>query len=121
MRQSTGSLIEVAALIVIAIFLAAAGRTLLAELHAFETAGILLIGAAIVAASLSLRNLGREASSLERSRRAAYLTALALALWAVIAPARWNFGATIVMLEIAIGFDILSRLTKPSEVGPGGS
>ena len=113
MRYRAAQIIEGVALGAIALALALGGRALLAQLHGFAPAAVALLGAGVVLTSLSLRNLylSRGADRLAITLRIAYLTGLILATWAVAAPASWNSGASIAMLEFALVFDLLSRLS----------
>jgi hypothetical protein len=110
----SGGLVEGLALLVIAAAVTFGGRALLAELHAFEAAALVPLGLGAIAFSASLRRARRSgAPRLLVSVQASYLTALALAIVAVIVPARWSTGATIAMIDIAIAFDLLARGVKP--------
>ena len=109
-----GTLVEAGALLAIAAALALGGRALLAELHVFAAAAVMMLALVTLALAGSLRRIfvaGR-ADRLTVTIRAAYLTGLLLAVWAVAAPARWNVGATLAILEVAIAFDLVSRLPK---------
>ena len=107
-------LIEGLALAAIGIVVGVAGRALLRELHAFEPAAVVLLGLGMLGFALSMRRVMRTAEArLAVTVRAAYLTGLALAIAAVVVPARWSYGAAIAMIDIAIVFDLFSRFVRP--------
>ena len=117
MRQSPEVWVEAAALAALGLGLAWGGRALLVTLHAFTPAAVALLGAALVAVSLAIRRVyGSEPlDRLELTRYLGYATGLALAIWAVAAPARWVFGATIAMFEVAIAFDLFSLFARRTQ------
>jgi hypothetical protein len=115
MRLSA-DLTEGLALVAIAVALTVAGHALLRELRAFEPAAIVLFGFGIFALSMSMRRVLQTKGADSRlviTVRAAYLTALVLAILAVVFPARWSAGSAIAMADIAIVFDLFTRVTKP--------
>jgi hypothetical protein len=109
----SGGWVEGLALLAIAAAVTFGGRAMLAELHAFGAIALVPLGLGIAGVAASLRRARRDgASRLTISMHAAYLTALALAIIAVIVPARWSAGATIAMIDIAVAFDLFARSTK---------
>ena len=112
MRVS-GDLVEGLALVMIAVTITSGGRALLTQLHLFEPAAVALLGIAVVAMSLSIRRVlvrGGDAR-LAVTVRAAYVTALLLTIVATIFPTRASTGAAIAIVDIAIAFDLFSRVT----------
>ncbi|MGH7660907.1 MAG: hypothetical protein ACRENA_08350, partial [Vulcanimicrobiaceae bacterium] len=90
MRVS-GGWVEGLALVAIAAAVTFAGRALLAELHGFGPVALAPLGLGIIVVAAAIRRARRDgASRLAVSVHAAYLTALALAIVAVIFPARWS-------------------------------
>ncbi|HTX02374.1 MAG TPA: hypothetical protein VMD07_01735 [Candidatus Acidoferrales bacterium] len=110
MRLSS-DLVEGLALLVIAVGITAGGRALLAELHMFEIPAFVLLGLTVIALIASMRRVD---SRLAITVRAAYLTGVLLAIVAVIFPARWSFGSSIAMIDIAIVFDLFARFAHSS-------
>lgn len=116
MRVS-GGWIEGLALLAIAAAVTFGGRALLAELHAFGAVALVPLGLGIIVLAASLRRAQQSgASRLAVSVQVAYLTALVLAIVAVIVPAHWSGGATIAMIDVAIAFDLLARGSKSKTV-----
>lgn len=112
-----GDLTETASLIVMAVVLALGGRPLLAQLHVFAPAAIVAIGFGLLAFSAAIRRgyLAGSADRLAVTVKIAYVTGLALALWAVAFPASWDIGAAIAALELALAFDVFVRLAAARE------
>ena len=114
-------LTEGLALLAIGLAVAFGGRALLAELRMFEPAALVLMGFCIVMLSVSIRRvLQSGAGGAERHAitvRAAYLTGLILVVIAIVAPTRATSGASIAMIEVAIAFDLFSRVV-PTRIGP---
>jgi hypothetical protein len=117
MTRRSPDILEVGSLIVIAIAIALGGRALLATLHGFGAAA--LVGLAIAAIGLvaSMRRLSAVdgIDRLELTRRATYLCAVVLAVWGILALTRAAVGATLAMLELALVFDIVTRLSPRRE------
>ena len=115
MRVSS-QLLEGLALGAIAVAIAVRGQAMISRLHAYEPAAVVLFGLAILAACISIRRTLLEPKSeharLVLTQSIAYLTALVLALLAVVAPARWSAGSAIAMAEVSIVFDLFSRMTS---------
>lgn len=105
---------EVTALVVIGGAAAIGGRETLARLHEhyLPVATVVLIGLIAVAAWTLMKIVreNRAGARLSVSKRVAYLAALILGLWAVVAPARWVIGGSVAALEIALAFDVVSAL-----------
>lgn len=112
MRVS-GDLVEGLALIVIAAAVTFGGRALLAQLHVFEPAAIFVLSIAVLGLSLSIRRVLRsdDSARLAITVRAAYVTALLLTIVATVLPTRASTGAAIAIIDIAIAFDLFSRVT----------
>ncbi len=108
MRLSA-DLVEGLALVAIAFGITAGGRALLADLHAFEAPAFVLLGLTVIALIASMR---RVETRLAITVRAAYLTGVLIAIVAVIFPARWSYGSSIAMIDIAIAFDLFTRFAK---------
>lgn len=112
-----GDLTEAASLVVMAVVLALGGRALLAQLHAYAPAAVVLIGFGLLAFSIAIRRSYRAGSAdrLGVTVKIAYVTGLALALAAVAFPARWSVGASIAALELALAFDVFTRFVAVRE------
>ena len=110
MRLSA-DLTEGLALVAIAVGITAGGRALLRELHMFEPAAFVLLGLTVIALIASMRRVD---TRLAITVRAAYLTGVALAIVAVIFPARWSEGSAIAMVDMAIVFDLFTRFARPN-------
>ena len=112
MRPEAGTFVEAAALAVIAIAIAAGGRATLARFHAIGLPAEALLAVGLITTTVWIRRALRAGGErLELTRGGAYLTGLILALWATLAPARWNLGAAIAALEVAVIFDLFVRLS----------
>lgn len=107
-------IVEIVTTVAILLAVAWGGRLMLLSLHrhsAFSAAVIALgIIVAIVAIRRDYRGGSGEQARIAVTRDAAYLTALVLVLWAVVAPARWIDGSAIAMTEVAIAFDAFTRI-----------
>jgi hypothetical protein len=114
-------LTEGLALLAIGLAVLFGGGALLVELRRFEAVGVALVALGILGFSLSIRRVFRsQAGGEERlaiTVRGAYLTGLILVLLAIVIPSRTTTGAAIAMIEVAIAFDLFSRLV-PTRVGP---
>jgi len=110
MRLSA-DLVEGLALVAIAVGITVGGRALLTELHAFEAPAFVLLGLTIIALIASMRRVD---TRIAVTVRAAYLTGVILAIVAVIFPARWSYGSSIAMIDIAIAFDLFTRFVRSS-------
>jgi len=106
---------ELLAMVAIIVLVAAGGPTLLVALGHVKVLGALVTAGALVAALVALRNAYDPADPSARinvTRAGAYACAAAFALWAVLAPARWNFGACIVSAEVALVFDLIATAVR---------
>lgn len=114
-------LTEGLALLAIGLAVLFGGGALLVELRRFEPAGIVLAGLGILGFALSigrvLRSGGGGAARLAVTVRVAYLTGLILVIIAIVFPVRATAGAAIAMIELAIAFDLFSRVV-PTRIGP---
>ncbi|MGD0475483.1 MAG: hypothetical protein ABSB70_20030 [Candidatus Velthaea sp.] len=111
---------EIAALGVIALLVAYGGRLVLTNLgthRGLAAAAIVLI---IVGSSVGLRRAYRLPSDETRiviTKYVAYLVAAVLALWDVLAPAKWVPGSCIAAAEVAIVFDIITIWARRNVAG----
>lgn len=106
---------EVLAIVAIIILVAAGGKTLLLALGHVKLVGALICAGALVAAlSAAWRayDPNDAAARANVTRFVAYAAAATFALWAVLAPASWNFGVTIAAVEIALVFDLMSSFAR---------
>ena len=113
MRVS-GDIVEGLALVAIGLAATFAARPLFAELRLFEPAALVPLGLGVLGVCVSLRRVmsATQTPRVAVSVRASYLTALLLTILAVLVPARWSIGAAIAMIDIAIVFDLLTRITS---------
>ena len=115
-------MVEIAALAVIAVLVAAGGQRVLVVLGQHKPWGW-LIGAGLVYLAVNgVRGAYDPASPEARvnvAKAGAYLCAAALALWAILLPARWVYGSCIVAAEVALVFDLIT-LAAPRRA-PGGN
>jgi hypothetical protein len=94
----------------------------LTELNHYKPWGWLIAAGLVYLAVTNARGAYDPASPEARAnvtKAGAYLCAAALALWAVVLPARWVFGSCIVATEVALVFDLITILA-PRRV-PGGN
>lgn len=106
---------EILAIVAIIILIALGGRIVLVALGHVKLLGAMVMAGALVAALNSLRTAYDPANPNARvnvSRAGAYAAAAGFALWAVLAPARWNFGACIVSAEVALVFDLIATAVR---------
>lgn len=111
--QALGRAVEIVATLAIVLAVGFWGRLILAGLERNRSASAAVLALAIVAAIVVLRRDyrgPREGVRLAVTRDVAYLTALILFFWAVLAPARWVSGSALAMTEVAIVFDAFTRL-----------
>ncbi|MFN2461492.1 MAG: hypothetical protein ABR591_12535 [Candidatus Velthaea sp.] len=111
---------EIAALAVIALLLAAGGRTLLAMLAAHRAVAAPALAVLIVLALGGLRRIYRAPDDDARAvitKNVAYVVAAALALWDVLAAAKWLPGACIAAAEVALVFDMLTIAARRRVAG----
>jgi peptidoglycan biosynthesis protein MviN/MurJ (putative lipid II flippase) len=113
-------LVEIAALAVIAIIVAVGGKVVLANLGTHKAFAALTIVALIVGAALALRRTYRAPNDETRiviTKYVAYLVAAILALWDVLAPAKWIPGSCIAAAEVALVFDIITIWARGNAAG----
>jgi hypothetical protein len=106
---------EILAMAAIVVLIALGGPALLVQLGHMKLLGALIMAGALIAALNALRTAYDPADPNARanaSRAGAYVAAAGFALWAVLAPARWNFGACIVSAEVALVFDLIATLAR---------
>jgi hypothetical protein len=102
---------EIVALSAIAIMVAAGGKLVLANLGTHRAIAAAVIALLIVGASVALRRVYRLPGDQTRiviTKYVAYLVAAVLALWDVLAPAKWLPGSCIAAAEVALVFDIIT-------------
>jgi hypothetical protein len=111
---------EIVALAIIAILVAVGGKLVLANLAAHKAVAALAIAALIVAAAAALRRARRAPDDQTRivlTKYVAYLAAAILALWDVLAPAKWIPGSCIAAAEVALVFDIITIWARSNVAG----
>lgn len=107
--------VEIAALAVIALLIAAFGRLLLGELASQRVFSAIVIAVLIIASSLQMRRTYRTLTGDARlaiTKNACYLVAAILALVDVLAPMKWVPGSVIAAAVVAIVFDIITIATR---------
>ncbi len=103
--------VEIASLVAIAIVVALGGRVVLANLATHKPFAALAILALIAGAAFGLRRTYRSPDDETRvviTKYVAYLAAAILALWYVLAPAKWIPGSCIAAIEVALVFDMIT-------------
>jgi hypothetical protein len=106
---------EIAALAVIALIVAAGGRTILAELGTHRPLAAVVIAGLIVFSVVGLRRTYRGAADDARlviTKHVAYLAAAGLILADVLMPAKWLPGSCIAAAEVALVFDMMTIATR---------
>ncbi len=104
-------LIEILSLAVIALLIAKGGKAVLANLATHKAVAALAIAVLIVGAALALRRTFSAPDDETRiviTKYVAYLVGAALALWDVLAPAKWLPGSCVAAVEVALVFDIIT-------------
>ena len=112
---------EIAALAVIAVLVAIGGHNLLVMLAQHKPWGWLIAAGLVYLAVNGVRAVYDPTSPEARvnvTKAGAYLVAAILALWAVLLPARWVYGSSIVAVEIALVFDLIT-LAAPRRAAGG--
>jgi hypothetical protein len=112
--------VEIAALAAIALIVAVGGKLVLANLATHRAFAALAIAAIIIGAALALRRTYRVPSDETRiviTKYVAYLVAAMLALWDVLAPAKWIPGSCIAAVEVALIFDIITIWARGNVAG----
>ena len=105
--------VEIVATIAIVVAVGAWGQLIFAGLARHRTISAAVIALGIIVAIVVLRRDYRGSGPAVRvavTRDIAYLAALVLILWEVIAPARWISGSAIAITVVAIVFDAFTRL-----------
>lgn len=109
-----GRTVETIATAAIVLLVGLYGRLILAGLGRHATVSAAVIALLIVVAIVVLRRdfrAGKDSAARAIvTRDIAYLTALGLLLWAVVAPSRTSEGSALAMIEVAIVFDAFTRL-----------
>jgi len=116
-----GRMVEIAALLVLAVLVALGGNLVLVSLARQKPWGWLIAAGLVYLAVGGVRRAYEPANPAARvnvTRAGAYLCAAALALWAVLVPARWVFGSCIVATEVALVFDVIA-LVAPNRAAGG--
>ena len=111
---------EIAALIAIAIMLAFGGKLVLAHLGSHRPLAASVIAVLIAGTSIALRRAYRlpgEETRIIITKYVAYLAAAILALWDVLAPAKWIPGSCIAAAEVALVFDIITIWARRNVAG----
>ena len=106
---------ELAMMAAIAVLVALGGKSLLVSLGHVKPLGIALAAGALVAALGSLRRAYDPTNPDARAnvtRGGAYVCAAIFALWAILAPGKWVYGACIVAAETAIVFDLIATVAR---------
>jgi hypothetical protein len=113
--------VEIAAIAVIAVLVALGGRLVLVTLSQHKPWGWLIAAGLVYLAVNGARaayNPGSPDARVNVTKAGAYLCAAALALWAVLLPARWVYGSCIVAAEAALVFDLIT-IAAPRRAGGG--
>jgi hypothetical protein len=111
---------EIAALAVLAILVAAGGQRVLLVLGQHKPWGWLIAAGLVYLAVNGAKAAYDPASPDARAnvtKAGAYLCAAALALWAVVLPARWVYGSCIVAAEVALVFDLITLIAPRRAAG----
>jgi drug/metabolite transporter superfamily protein YnfA len=117
-----GKTLEAVMLVVIALFVAIGGHNMLVVLNAHKPWGWLIAAGLVYLAVTGVKaayNPTVPDARVNVTKAGAYLLAAALALWAVLIPARWVYGSCIVAAEVALVFDLIT-LAAPRRA-PGGN
>jgi hypothetical protein len=113
-------LVEIGSLLVIAIIFAVGGKVVLANLATHKALAAVAIVALIGSAAFALRRTYRAPDDETRvviTKYVAYLVAAILALWDVLAPAKWIPGSCIAAAEVALVFDIITIWARKNVAG----
>lgn len=113
--MNVGRLGEIAAMAAIALLVALGGKTLLVTLSENKLLGGVLLAGVVLVALGAVRRAYDPADPAARAnvtKAAAYLCAAVLGWWAVLAPAKFAFGACIVAAEAALAFDIITTAAR---------
>lgn len=112
---------EIGIMAAIALLVALGGRVLLANMQQYKLASAAVIAVVILAVLASVRRayVGDPAQMrVGVTKNLAYLSAAGLALFAVLAPAKWVYGSTIAALEVALVFDMITLAARPASKRP---
>jgi hypothetical protein len=112
--------VEIAALAVIALLVAAGGKLVLANLATHRAFAAIAIAIVIVGAAAALRRAYRFPGDDTRiiiTKYVAYLVAAGLALVDVLAPAKWVPGSCIAAAEVALVFDMVTIWARKNAPG----
>jgi hypothetical protein len=112
--------VEIVSLAVIALLLAVGGKIVLANLAAHKAFAAATIALLIGGAALGLRRTFRAPDDETRvviTKYVAYLAAGILALWDVLAPAKWIPGSCIAAAEVALVFDMIAIWARSNVAG----
>jgi hypothetical protein len=113
-------LVEIGSLAVLAVMIAAGGKAVLANLAAHRAIAAIAFVTLIAAAVVALRRAYRASGDDLRiviTKYVAYLVAALLALWEVLAPAKWIPGSCIAAIEVALVFDMITVWARRSVAG----
>jgi hypothetical protein len=112
--------VEIASLLVIAILIAVGGKLVLANLathKAIAAAAIVIVMAGAGFALHRAYQVPNDETRIVITKYVAYLVAAVLALWYVLAPAKWVPGSCIAAAEVALVFDIITIWARRSVAG----
>jgi Zn-dependent membrane protease YugP len=113
-------MVEIVSLAAIALIVAVGGKLVLANLAQHKAIAALAIAAVIVGAAVALRRTYRAPNDETRiviTKYVAYLVAAILALWDLLAPAKWIPGSCIAAVEVALMFDIITIWARRNVAG----
>jgi hypothetical protein len=102
---------EIVALLVIAVIVASGGKLVLANLGTHKPIAAVAILLLIIGSIVALRRARQAPDNETRvviTKYVAYLAAAILALWDVLAPAKWIPGSCIAAVEVALIFDMIT-------------
>jgi hypothetical protein len=107
-------------MVAIALVVAVGGKSVLANLATHKAPASAAFVVLIAAAAVALRRTYRVPNAETQvvvTKYVAYLVAAALALWDVLAPARWIPGSCIAAAEVALVFDIITIWARKNVAG----
>ena len=113
-------IVEIVSLVAIAAVIAVGGKPVLAHLAAHKAIAAVAIVLLIAGASVALRRTYRAPNDETRiviTKYVAYLVAASLALWDVLAPAKWIPGSCIAAAEVALVFDMITIWARKNAAG----
>ncbi len=119
-RTVSSRIIEIASLVAIAIVVAIGGKLVLANLATHKPFAAVAIVALIFGAGFGLRRTYRTPDDETRivvTKYVAYLAGAILALWDVLAPAKWIPGSCIAAIEVALVFDMITIWARRNAAG----